>query len=180
MPAQPSKDRAAWLEEVSAALSLAVRETGNHTEAGRERRWVSVALARALQASLVLALTGYETAERDDILSPSGANESSIAPIALLIRRAVSPRYLNPPERPQLSRQERTHIETLIAHRNAVLHETLRQAPMLPPEAYGATLNLITHLILEYPAFPPSPHGIVLALIKDKIGALMQVLMSAG
>jgi len=84
------------LAAVLEGLKLARRElAGAETDPPR-RRWVPVALVSALQAGLVAALSGYESAREGDVTDPSQPDR--IAPVALLLRRARSAEYLNPPE----------------------------------------------------------------------------------
>ena len=159
-------------------LKLARRElAGCETEPPRER-WVAVGLISALQAGLAAALSGYESAAEADIADPSQPDR--VGPVALLLRRARSAEYLNPPERLELSGRDLKQIETVIGARNAVLHG-LGPATDLPVnEAYGSILQVLQQVCLTHPAFPVGEHGVILVLIRDEISALQRLLGRVG
>jgi hypothetical protein len=115
-------DRPSPFGAVLEGLKLARRElAGRQPQIRPACRWVPVALVSALQAGLVAALSGYESAGEGDVTDP--AQPDRFAPIALLLRRARSTKYLNPPELLELPGRLVTRgIETLGATRNAVLH----------------------------------------------------------
>lgn len=166
-----------WLDEISAALAFAAREA-ERSEFGKtpDWRWLSVALVKALQASLIVALSGYETALPEDIRNPSAAQDDAIAPVPLLLRRARSADYLSPPEQLTLYGPQTRHIDTLLAYRNASLHTSPAHAAMPRTSHANTALDIIEHTILRHPAFPPQPHTLNLALITDHLRTLRVIL----
>lgn len=166
-----------WLDEIAAALAFAAREA-KRSELNKtpDWRWLSVGLVKALQASLIVALSGYETARPEDILNPSAAQDDAIAPVPLLMRRARSADYLSPPEQLTLYGQQTRHIDALLAYRNASLHTSPSHATT-PHTTHAITaLDIIEHTILRHPAFPTQPHTLNLALISDHLSTLKSVL----
>jgi hypothetical protein len=167
----------AALEAVHAALGLAQREAeGAAVDAGR-LRWAALGLVSALQGALVAALSGYETAEVDAVLDPS--HPERIAPVALLLRRARSEEFLNPPERPETSGSDQRAIERVMAVRNAAVHAL----PAGVPESFASDAArlaaLIRHLVIEAPAFDPAPLRVVTALISDELRGVQKALSGA-
>lgn len=167
----------AALEAVHAALGLAQREAeGAAVDAGR-LRWAALGLVSALQGALVAALSGYETAEVDAVLDPS--HPERIAPLALLLRRARSEEFLNPPERPETSGSDQRAIERVMAVRNAAVHAL----PAGVPESFASDAArlaaLIRHLVIEAPAFDPVPLRVVTALISDELRGVQKALSGA-
>ncbi|MEZ6013370.1 MAG: hypothetical protein R3C08_16050, partial [Hyphomonas sp.] len=59
------------LDAVLEGLKLARRELAGSESDPPRRRWVAVGLVSALQAGLVAALSGYESAGEGDIADPS-------------------------------------------------------------------------------------------------------------
>lgn len=167
-----------WLDEIAAALAFAAREA-KRSELNKtpdDWRWLSVGLVKALQASLIVALSGYETARPADILNPSAAQDGAIAPVPLLLRRARSADYLSPPEQLTLYGQQTRHIDTLLTYRNASLHTSPRHVTT-PHSAHANTaLDIIEHTILHHPTFPTRPHTLNLTLISDHLRTLRVIL----
>jgi len=150
--------------------------------------WASVGLVTALQAGCVVALSGYETADPGDILGPNLVSaparraaetdnpgrvtrrEPELAPVTLLLRRASSPRYLNPPEQLSLSRKAWRELERLVATRNGVLHPGLADPFSTPNDLAGPirqACTVIGHVTLHHPAFDPAPHKDMIREIGD-------------
>ena len=166
------------LAAVLEGLKLARRElAGSETDPPR-RRWVPVALVSALQAGLVAALSGYESAGEGDATDPSQPDR--FAPIALLLRRARSAEYLNPPELLELPGRAVRDIELVVAARNGALHgpETAENLPV--NDAFRSVLLILQQVCLDHPSFPVEGHGVMLALIRDEISALQGALAPAG
>lgn len=170
------------LATVLEGLKLARRELAGSEADPPRRRWVPVALVSALQAGLVVALSGYESAGEGDVTDPSQPDR--IAPVALLLRRARSAEYLIPPERLELPGRTVRDIETVAAARNAVLHGILNGPGMagnLPVnDAFHSVLQVLQQVCLTHPAFAVEGHGVMLALIRDEISALRQALGPIG
>jgi hypothetical protein len=159
-------------------LKLARRElAGSQTDPPR-CRWVPVALVSALQAGLVAALSGYESAGEGDITDP--AQPDRFAPIALLLRRARSTKYLNPPELLELPGRLVRDIETVVATRNNVLHGP--DGAKIPEVngTFRSVLQALQQICLTHPSFPVEGHGVILALIRDEISALERLLAPTG
>jgi hypothetical protein len=166
------------LATVLEGLKLARRElAGCEADLPRER-WVAVGLISALQAGLAAALSGYESAGEQDIADPSQPDR--VGPVALLLRRARSAEYLNPPERLELSGQALKQIETVIVARNGVLHGLGPASDLPVNEAYASVLQVLRQICLTHPAFPVEGHGVILALIRDEISALQRHLGPVG
>lgn len=170
-----NKHTGLWLEEVAVALAFAAREVPACAEDPDRWRWVSVAMAKALQAALVAALSGYDTAAPDAVRSPSAAEQAMIAPIALLLRRARSADYLDKPERLDFPGAVFANVDILLAYRNNALHGTRNTAPALNTDHLIAATKLITHLTCQHPAFPRALHALVLTRISDHARALLRV-----
>jgi hypothetical protein len=128
------------------ALGLALREA----EAGA-LHWAALGLVTALQGALVAALSGYDTAELDAVLNAS--QPERIAPVALLLRRARAQEFLNPPERVELSRARERAVERVIDVRNDAVHALTSDLPETFIEDAGVVLDLLSHLIVNAPAF---------------------------
>lgn len=174
-----ARDRIApALESVLEGLKLARRELAGSQADLPRLRWVAVGLISALQAGLVAALSGYESAREEDIADPSQPDR--IAPVTLLLRRARSAEYLNPPERTELSGRELKHIEAVIAIRNAALHGLGTVPDSKVYDSFGYVLQLLQHICVLHPAFPKAGHGLHLALIADEIAAFGAALEQAG
>jgi hypothetical protein len=166
------------LAAVLEGLKLARRElAGAETDPPRGR-WVPVALVSALQAGLVAALSGYESAEEGDVTDPSQPDR--IAPMALLLRRARSTKYLNPPELLELPGRMLRDIENVVAARNGVLHGPDAAEKREVNEAYRSILQVLQQICLTHPSFPLKGHGVILALIRDEISALERALAPIG
>lgn len=141
------------LEAAALGLELAVRELeGSAGDPGRWR-WVAVGLVSALVASLIAALSGYDTAQTEDVTDPS--DPARAAPLALLIRRARSGTWLNDPERLRLPRAGLRQIGRLVALRNAALHAMSFTPPADTADLVGALLPVLRQLLLAHPAFDP-------------------------
>ncbi|WP_321488128.1 hypothetical protein [uncultured Hyphomonas sp.] len=166
------------LAAVLEGLKLARRElAGGETDPPR-RRWVPVALVSALQAGLVAALSGYESAQKGDVTDPSQPDR--IAPVALLLRRARSTEYFSPPELLELPGRVLRDIENVIAARNGVLHGPNGVQKPAVNEAYRSVLQVLQQICLTHPSFPLEGHGVILALIRDEISALEAALAPTG
>ncbi|MCB9970650.1 MAG: hypothetical protein H6847_04020 [Hyphomonas sp.] len=166
------------LGAVLEGLKLAAREYDGAAEDAARRRWVAVGLVSALQAALVAALSGYESAAAEDAEDPS--RPGRLGPVVLLLRRARSPEFLNPPERLDLSGEAQRGIAAVIDARNDVLH-ALGEGTALPEDAaFRSVLAAIRHACLDHPAFRPDEHGVLLALIGDEISALERATGQAG
>lgn len=166
------------LSAVLEGLKLARRElAGSEADAPR-RRWVSVALVSALQAGLVAALSGYESAGEGDVADPSQPDR--IAPVALLLRRARSAEYLNPPELLELPGRVVRDIEQVVTARNSVLHRPDEAKSPPVNEAFRSVLQVLQQVCLTHPSFPVKEHGVMLALIRDEISALQRALAPIG
>ena len=166
------------LESVLEGLKLARREMDGSADDTPRRRWVAVGLATGLEAGLVAALSGYESAGEGDIVDPS--QPGRVAPVALLLRRARSAEYLNPPERLELPGKMLRDVEAVMTARNAALHGAGAFAEMPENAAFRSVLQVLQHLCLTYPAFPAERHGVILALITDEISVLLQQLAPSG
>lgn len=164
----------AALEAALEALRLAGRELAG-TKAQPERwRWVALGLVSALQASLVAALSGYASARPEDISAPPHLGR--VAPIALLLRRARSSEYLNPPERLDLTGAQVRRLEDLVAMRNAAVHGLGFELPENPASLARAAVEVIGHLLLTCPAFDASGFVRVLQQIETELNVIDSVL----
>lgn len=166
------------LGAVLEGLKLARREFEGAAVDPPRQRWVPVALVSALQAGLVAALSGYESAGEGGVTDP--AQPDRTAPVALLLRRARSTEYLNPPELLELPGRMVRDIETLVTARNAVLHGPGASETPVGNDAYRSVLQVLRQVCLLHPAFPVEGHGILLALIRDEISAFERALASTG
>ena len=166
------------LETVLEGLKLARRELAAGAADAPRRRWVAVGLATALEAGLIAALSGYESAGEGDIADPSQPDR--VAPVSLLLRRARSAEYLNPPERLELPGRVLRQIETVVTARNAALHGAGLLAELPENDAFHSVLQVLQQVCLTHPAFPKERHGVLLALITDEISALRRLLASCG
>jgi hypothetical protein len=166
------------LGAVLEGLKLARREFEGAAADPPRMGWVPVALVSALQAGLVAALSGYESAGEGDVTDPSQPDR--FAPIALLLRRARSTEYLNPPELLELPGRMVRGIETLVTARNAVLHGPGALENPVVNEAYRSVLQVLQQVCLLHPSFPVEGHGVMLALIRDEISAFERSLAPIG
>ena len=120
---------------------------------------MAVGLVAALQAALVAALSGYESARPEDAEDPS--RPERLGPVALLLRRARAQEYLNPPERLDLSGEAQRGIAAVIDARNDVLH-ALGEGTALPEDAaFRSVLAAISAPVRSAKAWiaerPPAP-----------------------
>lgn len=162
------------LEAALEALKLALREEeGARTDPAR-RRWTGLGLVSALQAALVAALSGYDTAKEDAVQDPS--HPDRIAPVALLLRRARSYAFLNDPERLELSGSRQRALDRIIAMRNAAVHALRVETPETFAADALAAVHLVRHLVLDAPAFGHGPARLQVVLIGDALNALQSVL----
>ena len=166
------------LSAVLEGLKLARREFEGSASDPPRLRWVPVALVSALQAGLVAALSGYESAGEGDVTDPSQPDRT--APVALLLRRARSTEYLNPPELLELPGRAVRDIETVVTARNAVLHGPGTSEIAQVNEAFHSVLQVLQQVCLLHPAFPVERHGVLLALIRDEISAFERLLGPTG
>lgn len=165
---------AAALDAALEALKLAERELAASTDDPARWRWVALGLVSALQACLITALSGYETAAEDDLFMPGQPDK--VAPLGFLLRRARSGECLNPPERPDLTLGQTAQLEALTGLRNAAVHGLDFR---LPPDAAGlarTAVELCAHLLIRHPAFDPKPYAVPLALITDVLARLQAAL----
>lgn len=158
------------LEAAHEALKLAERELAASAAEPARWRWVALGLVSALQASLIAALSGYETAEDDAITVPGQPDR--IAPVALLLRRARADAYLQPPERPDLTAGAIARLEALTMLRNAAVHGLAFRVPADSARLADTSVQLMQHLLVRRPAFAAASHGVVLALIADVLARL--------
>ena len=163
------------LETALEALKLALREEEGARADPARRRWTALGLVSALQAALVAALSGYDTAKEDAVEDPS--HPDRIAPVPLLLRRARSHEYLNDPERLVLSGSHQRAIDRIIAMRNAAVHALRVETPETFAADALAAVHLIRHLVLEAPAFGRGSARLQVVLIGDVLTAL-QALVS--
>ncbi len=166
------------LEAALEALRLARRELAGTAEEPGRWRWVALGLVSALQASLVAALSGYASASIEDVANPSQTDR--VAPISLLLRRARSSEYFNTPERLDLSGSQLRRLEDLVAMRNAAVHGLGFQLPPHPDRAARAAAGVISHLILDHPAFEVAGFVLFLSLIDRELTLLGAELDAAG
>lgn len=141
------------------ALRLAQREIEAAREEPGRWRWVALGLVSALQAALIAALSGYDTARPEDVANPS--QPGRVAPIGLLLRRARSSEFLDAPERLDLSGTHIRRLEALIRLRNAAVHGLGFQLPERPGELVSSALSALRHLLVDHAAFNVSryvPH----------------------
>lgn len=165
------------LEAALEALKLAQREEEGARSDPARRRWVALGLVSALQAALVAALSGYDTAKEDAVQDPS--HPERIAPVALLLRRARSHEFLNDPERLELSGSRQRAIDRIITMRNAAVHALRVEKPETFAADALAVVKLVRHLVLDAPAFGQGPARLQVVLIGDVLKAL-QAVLSAG
>ena len=124
---------------------------------------------------------GFERIREGDVVDPSYPER--YAPVTLLLRRARSTDYLNPPERLVLTGAAARRIEQVIAFRNGVVHGTSRDIHGYSESIHGPfreTFSTIRHVLLVHPAFEPGPHGLVTALIADQLAAISRRLVGDG
>lgn len=156
-----------------AALRLARREL-EAAEAEPERwRWVALGLVSALQAALIAALSGYDTARLEDVANPSQPERA--APVALLLRRARSSELLEPPERLDLNAGAVRRLDMLIALRNAAVHGLAFRPPSAPLDLVRTGAGVIRHLLLDAPAFKPDRFGPHLSRIGQELTAIDRI-----
>ncbi len=170
IPADRQGRIAAALDGVLEALRFAAREAaGAHADPARWR-WVALGLTSALQGALVAALCGYETAQPSDIQNPS--QPERLAPVGLLLRRAMSADFLNPPERVELSRSALRRIERVIELRHAAVHALSIDMPADPGADARELAALVRFLLLAHPSFSPEQHAGRLAPIEAALRGL--------
>ncbi|MAN45200.1 MAG: hypothetical protein GYB49_12220 [Alphaproteobacteria bacterium] len=141
-------------------------------------RWIAVGLVTALKAAAITALSAYETATPGDVLDP--ANPGRVAPLAMLLRRTRSEKYLAPPERLDVPLSHLEAALRLAAYRNEVVHGADARRPATLCADSRTSLSMIAHFLVVAPAFQVTRHGVVCALVKDEIAALQQQLEALG
>lgn len=159
-------------------LKLANRELPWAGEDPERWRWVAVGLVTALKCALIAALSGYETASPGDTADLKDATR--VAPLALLLRRARSERYLVAPERLQATAAEVEACLRLAAYRNQVVHGVAAERPDRIGGDCRRALGLVRHLLVAAPAFDPARHAVTAALISDEISRLQRQLGPVG
>ena len=165
---------AAALDAALEALKLADRELVASQDDPARWRWVALGLVSALQAGLIAALSGYETAAEDDLFMPGQPDK--VAPLGFLLRRARSGECLNPPERPDLTVGETARLEALSGLRNAAVHGLDFRLPTDAGALARTAVDLAAHLLVRHPAFDQKPYGVPLALIRDVLARLQAAL----
>lgn len=158
------------LDAALEALRLARRELAGTGSDPACWRWVALGLVSALQAALIAALSGYVSARVEEVTDP--AQPGRAAPVTLLLRRARSPAYLNPPERLDLSGADLRRLDTLMAMRNAAVHGQRLVLPPDPGKAAFTALGVIRHLVLTHPAFEMTGFDPVLTRIGTELTEL--------
>ncbi|MFN4023229.1 MAG: hypothetical protein ACK4MQ_00225 [Hyphomonas sp.] len=161
------------LAAAHSALCLTRRELEAAGEEPERWRWVALGLVSALQAALIAALSGYDTARLEDIANPSQPERA--APVALLLRRARSSEHLEPPERLALSAAAVRRLDTLIALRNAAVHGLGFRPPSAPLDLVRTGAGVIRHLLLDAPAFKPDRYGSYLSRIGQELTAIDRI-----
>lgn len=162
------------IEAALEALRLAGRELAGTQAQPARWRWVALGLVSALQASLVAALSGYASARPEDVSAPP--QPGRVAPVALLLRRARSSEYLNPPERLDLTGAQVRRLEDLVSMRNAAVHGLGFDLPENPATQARAAVEVIAHLLLTYPAFDASGFVRVLQQIETELNTIARAL----
>lgn len=122
-------------------------------------RWVTVSMSAALKGACVAALSGYPTAQPEDILAPDNADR--IASLSTLLRRAGDARFLSDPERLNGKASAVRDALALQELRNRAIHISPDQGPIDFADAENLTPGaaaLLNHLLLAHPAFDPAPH----------------------
>lgn len=166
------------LQAAGEALKLARRELSHVDTAPDSWRWVAVGLVSALQGALVAALQSYETAVPEDVSDPAWPER--YAPVALLLRRARSTKYLNAPERLDMPGAMERSIERLLSFRNDVLHAVHPEIPeRIGPDCCHLT-SLLQHLLVNHPAFNPDAHVFSHVVICDQLTAIERALGAFG
>lgn len=153
------------LEAAMEGLKLAGREASGAASDPARLGWAALGLVTALQASLVAALSGYETATIEAVQNPS--QPERIAAGSLLLRRACSDDYLNPPERVDLSGSQQRAVERIVAVRNAAVHSLGVEFPPSFVNDARVTLQLISHLVLDAPAFEPRSFRLQMTFLRE-------------
>lgn len=172
--ADPQARIAEALEAAREALKLARREAEGAVSDPVRLRWTALGLVSALQAALVAALSGYDTAKEDAVRDPS--NPERIAPVATLLRRARSAEYLNAPERVELPGSLQRALDRIMAVRNAAVHALRVETPESFAADARAVAALIGHLVLDAPAFDAAKVRLQSVLIGDELKALRAAL----
>lgn len=162
------------LEAALEALRLAGRELAGTAQQPGRWRWVALGMVSALQAALVAALSGYVSARTEDVANPSQPDR--VAPVALLLRRARSSEYLNPPERLELTGADLRRLEDLMTMRNAAVHGLGFQVRGDPREVVKPAADVIRHLLMTHPAFAVSRFVLNLSWIDQELARIGTVL----
>lgn len=139
------------LQTALEGLRLARREVEGAGGDPARQMWAALGLVTSLQAALVAALSGYDTARIEAVQNPSQPDR--LAPGSLLLRRARSGEYLNPPERVVLSGRQQRAVARVVAVRNAAVHALGVELPDSFDADLKMTVRLIAHLLLDAPAF---------------------------
>ena len=145
----------ACLESVADSLTHAANQADL-----KAWRWVTVSLSAALKGACVAALSGYPTAQPEDILAPDKTDR--VASLATLLRRVGDARFLTDPER--LSGQAGAVRDALALQdlRNRAIHISPDHGPVDFADAENlvpGAVALLDYLLLAHPAFDPAPHA---------------------
>ncbi len=166
------------LRAVLEGLKLARREAAGLDGDAERWRWIAVGVVTALKAAAIAALSAYDTAKPDDVADPADAGR--MAPLALLLRRTRSDRYLAAPEQLAAPLSQVEAALRLAAYRNAVVHGGGAGRPDTIAEDCRSALGLIRHFTVTAPAFGMAGHGVIAALAADELTALERSLAQAG
>lgn len=172
MPLAPHREERVRraLEAALEGLKLAGREASGAAADPARLGWTALGLVTALQAALVAALSGYDTAAIEAVQNPS--QPERIAAGSLLLRRASSEDYLNPPERVDLSGSQQRAVERIVAVRNAAVHSLGVEIPSSFASDARVTLGLISHLVLDAPAFDARSFRLQMTFLRDAVDAV--------
>jgi len=153
-PVAPERRIRASLDSVADSLAHAADQADI-----KAWRWVTVSLCAALKGACVAALSGYPTAQPEDILAPD--NTDRVASLATLLRRVGDARFLSDPERVSGHAGAVRDALALQDLRNRAIHISPDQGPVDFADAENlipGAAALLHHLLLAHPAFDHAPH----------------------
>jgi hypothetical protein len=162
------------LEATLEGIRLAAREADGGAADPARLGWVALGLVTALQAALVAALSGYETADIEAVQNPT--QPERIASGSLLLRRASSDAFLNPPERVDLSGSQQRAVARVVAVRNAAVHSLGLVLPDGFADDLRVAARLVRHLALDAPAFEAGKFSMQTIFLRDALGDLERAL----